>query len=200
MKTSLYNLKGEAIGEIDLPEKFFGYKWNPDLVHRVLMAQAANRRSPWAHAKGRGEVRGGGVKPWKQKHTGRARHGSIRSPIWKGGGVSHGPKKDRDYSQKVNKKMAKAAVFSVLSKKLAEGELRVVDSLDLQLPKTKALFGMIKNMLPAVLVATKENKNLARASKNLARARSLSVQSMNVEDLLKYKNILLDQRAISEIK
>ena len=119
MKTSLYNLKGEAIGEIDLPEKFFGYKWNPDLVHRVLMAQAANRRSPWAHAKGRGEVRGGGVKPWKQKHTGRARHGSIRSPIWKGGGVSHGPKKDRDYSQKVNKKMAKAAVFSVLSKKLA---------------------------------------------------------------------------------
>ncbi len=200
MKTSLYNLKGESIGEVDLPEKVFGSKWNPDLVHQVLMAQAANRRSPWAHAKGRGEVRGGGVKPWKQKHTGRARHGSIRSPIWKGGGVSHGPKKDRDYTQKVNKKMAKAAVFSVLSKKLAEGELRVIDSLELQAPKTKALFTMIKNMLPAVLVATKENKNLARASKNLARARSLSVASLNVEDLLKYKNILLDQRAVTEIK
>ncbi|TSC82956.1 MAG: large subunit ribosomal protein L4 [Parcubacteria group bacterium Gr01-1014_19] len=200
MKTSLYNLKGESIGEVDLPEKVFGSKWNPDLVHQVLMAQAANRRSPWAHAKGRGEVRGGGVKPWKQKHTGRARHGSIRSPIWKGGGVSHGPKKDRDYTQKVNKKMAKAAVFSVLSKKLAEGELRVVDSLELQDPKTKALFTMIKNMLPAVLVATKENKNISRASKNLARARSLSVTSLNVEDLLKYKNILLDQRAVTEIK
>ena len=200
MKTSLYNLKGESIGEVDLPEKVFGSKWNPDLVHQVLMAQAANRRSPWAHAKGRGEVRGGGVKPWKQKHTGRARHGSIRSPIWKGGGVSHGPKKDRDYTQKVNKKMAKAAVFSVLSKKLAEGELRVVDSLELQDPKTKALFTMIKNMLPAVLVATKENKNISRASKNLARARSLSVASLNVEDLLKYKNILLDQRAVTEIK
>ncbi len=200
MKTSLYNLKGETIGEVDLPEKFFGSEWNPDLVHQVLMAQAANRRSPWAHAKGRGEVRGGGVKPWKQKHTGRARHGSIRSPIWKGGGVSHGPKKDRNYTQKVNKKMARAAIFSVLSKKLAEGELRVVDSLDLGAPKTKILFNAIKNMLPAVLVAAKENKSIGRASRNLARARSLSVNSLNVEDLLKYKNILLDQQAVAEIK
>ncbi len=200
MKTQVYNLKGDAIGETDLPENIFAREWNPDLVHQVLLAQAANRRLPWAHAKNRGEVRGGGVKPWKQKHTGRARHGSIRSPIWKGGGVTHGPVKDRSYVVKVNKKMAKAAVYSVLSKKLADGHLKVVDSLELETAKTKALFASVKSFLPALLIAAKENKNIARASNNIPRARSLSGANLNIEDVMKYKNILLDKNAVAEIK
>lgn len=200
MKAQVYNLKGESVGEIDLPENIFSSKWNADLVHQVLLAQAANRRSPWAHAKNRAEVSGGGKKPWKQKHTGRARHGSIRSPIWKGGGVTHGPVKDRDYSQKVNKKMVRAAVHAILSKKLSDGELKVVESLDLEAPKTKLLFSAIKNFLPALLIAAKENKNIIRASGNLARGKSISGNLLNVEDLLRYKNILLDKKAVAEIQ
>lgn len=200
MKTQVYNLKGESVGEIELSDKVFAREWNSDLVHQALLAQAANRRLPWAHAKNRGEVRGGGVKPWKQKHTGRARHGSIRSPIWKGGGVTHGPVKTRNYEQKVNKKMARAAIYSVLSKKLADGHLKIVDSLELETAKTKALFASVKNFLPALLIAAKENKNIARASNNIPRARSLSGANLNIEDVVKYKNILLDKKAALEIK
>src|SRR3989344_8010007 len=137
MKTQVYNLKGEKVGDIELSDKIFARDWNPDLVHQVMLAQAANRRHPWAHTKNRGEVRGGGIKPWKQKHTGRSRQGSIRSPIWKGGGVSHGPVSERDFSKKINKKMLRAAIYSVLSKKLSDGQLKVIDSLELEAPKTK---------------------------------------------------------------
>src|SRR5258708_29946620 len=121
MQTDLYNLKNEKIGTIDLPDKIFAAKWNAVLVKQVLDAQAANRRVPWAHAKFRGEVRGGGRKPWRQKGTGRARHGSTRSPLWVGGGKAHGPRNERDYSQKVNKKMKRGALFAALSRKVKEG-------------------------------------------------------------------------------
>lgn len=200
MKARVYNLKNEAVGEIELSDKIFARPWNADLVHQALLTQQANRRIPWAHTKGRSEVSGGGKKPWKQKHTGRARHGSIRSPIWRGGGTTHGPSKDRDFSQKINKKMLRAAIYSVLSKKLSEGKLKVVDSLALEMPKTKTLFSVIKNVLPALLVSTIKNQNLNRASRNIPRAKSLNGASLNVEDLLKYKNILVDQNAVAEIK
>src|SRR3989339_1280264 len=117
MEAKIYNLKNEEVSSIKLPEDIFDRKFSEALVRQVLLAQLANSREPWAHAKGRGEVRGGGKKPWKQKGTGRSRHGSIRSPIWKGGGKSHGPTNERDYTQKVNKKMKRVALFSVLSKK-----------------------------------------------------------------------------------
>ena len=200
MKTQVYNLKGEKVGDIELSDKIFARDWNPDLVHQVMLAQAANRRHPWAHTKNRGEVRGGGIKPWKQKHTCRARHGSIRSPIWRGGGVTHGPVKDRDYSQKVNKKMMRAAIFSVLSKKLSDGGLKIVDSLKLEAPKTKLLFSAIKIFLPALLVAATDNKLISRAARNIPRVKSLHGASLNVEDLLKYKNVLIDKQAVAEIK
>jgi large subunit ribosomal protein L4 len=200
MKTSLYNLKGETVGDIELSDKIFAREWNPDLVHQALIAQQSNRRLPWAHAKNRGEVSGGGKKPWKQKHTGRARHGSIRSPIWRGGGAAHGPVKERDYSKKINKKMLRAAVYSLLSKKLADNQLKIVESLELTEPKTKLLFSAVKNTLPALLVAAKDNKNINRASRNIPRIKSLSGSSLNVEDLLKYKNVLVDQKAVEEIK
>src|SRR4029077_8319843 len=100
MKADVFNLNNEVVGTVELPDNVFGARWNAALAKQVLEAQLANRRSPWAHTKTRGEIRGGGIKPWRQKGTGRARHGSIRSPVWVGGGVEHGPRNERDYSQK----------------------------------------------------------------------------------------------------
>ena len=203
MKTQLYNLKGEGVGEVDLPDAVFAAPWNPDLVHQVILAQEANQHHPWAHAKGRGEVRGGGKKPWKQKHTGRARHGSIRSPIWKGGGVSHGPTKERIFTQKVNKKMTRVAVHSALSKKLADGEVRIVDSLEMS-GKTKQFFTSLKMLLgknvSALIVPAAKNLNATRAARNIPKVASLSANSLNVSDVLKHKTVVIDKNALVEIK
>src|SRR3990167_7958338 len=137
MKVKLYNQVAEEVGKTELPDEVFGLKWNADLVHQVVTSQEANRRPTVAHAKGRGEVRGGGRKPWRQKGTGRARHGSIRSPIWKGGGVTHGPLKEKNYKKKINKKMAKKALFAVLSAKARDNEIIVLDDLKFSEPKTR---------------------------------------------------------------
>ncbi len=202
MKTQVYNLEGQAISEVDLPDAVFGRKWNPDLVHQVVLSLRANARRPWAHAKGRGEVRGGGIKPWKQKGTGRARHGSIRSPIWKGGGVSHGPNKERSYEVKINKKMLRAALGSVLSKRLADGELRIVESLPREILKTKDLVKSLSSILSlrnALLVSPAGNKNIYRASRNIPKVKSVPADSLNVLDLLKFRQILMDRSAVAEI-
>ncbi len=145
MKADVINLKNEKVGEIDLPEEVFGEKWRPILVKQVLDAQISNRRKPLAHAKNRAEVSGGGRKPWRQKGTGRARHGSIRSPIWIGGGKAHGPTKDKNYEKKINKKQRKVATLSVLSKKFKDGEIKFFDSLNIESPKTKLI--VIGNLL-----------------------------------------------------
>ncbi len=201
MKTPLYNLAGKEIGEVELSDAIFNREWNADLVQQMLVAQLANKRIPWAHAKGRGEVSGGGKKPWKQKHTGRARHGSIRSPIWKGGGVSHGPVKTRSFEVKVNKKMFVAALASALSKRLKDGDLKIVDQLPKEV-KTKALVSAIKVLLPkmnGLLVPAENNKNIFRASANVKNLKSASTASLNVYDVIKYKSILIDQDAIAKI-
>jgi large subunit ribosomal protein L4 len=137
METKIYNTKGKEVGTLALPEKIFGLKWNADLVHQVVVSMMSTARENVAHTKDRGEVSGGGKKPWKQKGTGRARHGSSRSPIWVGGGVAHGPRNDKNYDRKVNRKMKTKAIFTILSKKFKEGEVLFVDSLNLSAPKTK---------------------------------------------------------------
>ncbi len=137
METTVYNQKGTSAGTLSLPASVFAVKWNADLVHQVAVAMLANKRSGTAHSKDRSEVSGGGKKPWAQKGTGRARHGSSRSPIWVGGGVTFGPRTDKDYSQKINKKMRTKALFSVLSKKQSLGKVLFVDSLSLDAMKTK---------------------------------------------------------------
>ncbi|SRR5258708_3746645 len=208
MQADVFNLNNEKVGTVELPVNIFGAKWSPVLVKQVLEAQMANRRSPWAHAKGRSEVRGGGIKPWRQKGTGRARHGSIRSPIWVGGGKSHGPVKERDYSQKVNKKMKRTALFSVLSKKAKDGQVKVFESLTVDAPKTKVLasaLNLILNMkkgakrFDVLLVGGMTNKNLARASFNLQKTKALDPESLNIQDVLNHKNIFMDKDAVATI-
>ncbi|MCL5782115.1 MAG: 50S ribosomal protein L4, partial [Patescibacteria group bacterium] len=123
MEATIYNQSGKTSGKITLPEEVFGLSWNADLVHEVVRLMNSNARPNVAHAKTRGEVRGGGKKPWRQKGTGRARHGSTRSPIWVGGGVAHGPRNEKNYSRKINKQAKRKALFTILSKKFKDGEI-----------------------------------------------------------------------------
>lgn len=191
---------------MELPAAIFGAKWSPQTAKQVLLAQLANRRQPWAHAKDRSEVRGGGRKPWRQKGTGRARHGSIRSPLWTGGGKAHGPGKDRDYSQKVNKKMKRQALLGVLSKKFKDGEVKIMEDLSVSEPKTKvlaknlSLFGGKRGKkVDTLFVPSPENKNIYRASRNLVKAKALHPEALNVYDLMNYKRVLIDQKAVPAI-
>jgi large subunit ribosomal protein L4 len=209
MKADVYNLKNEKVGTMELSERVFGAKWNAVLVKQVLDAQLANARSPWAHAKDRSEVRGGGRKPWRQKGTGRARHGSIRSPLWVGGGKSHGPRNERDYTQKVNKKMKRVALFSALSRKLKDGEMKVFENLALEAPKTKILASTLVQLLNmrkgakqynVLLVGDTANKDLFRAAANLQKTKALDAASLNLHDVLNYKNLFLDKEAVATIE
>ena len=208
MKAPIYNIAGKQVGEIELSEKIFSAHWNPDLVRQALLAQVSNRRNSPAHARMRGEVSGGGKKPWRQKGTGRARHGSTRSPIWKGGGVTHGPRNTKDYSVKINKKMRVAALRSVVSKKLADGSLKFVDALTIKEPKTKilvaALRGFVKpakkEKLSTLIVPTGTNRMIYRTSANIPSVKAMSPNSINIEDLLGHQRIVIEEKAVAELK
>ena len=202
METKLYNQMGEAIGTAELPAAFFDVPLKSDLLQQVLNAQNANARKVIAHTKGRGEVRGGGKKPWKQKGTGRARHASIRSPIWKGGGVAFGPTKERNFSQKINKKMFRKALAMVLSSKVRDGEFMLLQALAFSEPKTKDAATMFKNLkVPSsvVVVTATKDRNVERAIRNIPRTCVLSATSLNVKDLLSKKYLVLTQESIPVI-
>src|SRR3989338_2366636 len=209
MNADVYNVKNEKVSTVELPDELFTAPWRPALVQQVLLAQRANARRPWAHANTRAEVAGGGRKPWRQKGTGRSRHGSIRSPLWIGGGKAHGPNKERDYSQKVNKKMRRAALVSVLSKKLRDSEVKFFESLAVAAPKTKMVSEMLRGLLnikkstkrlDVLLVRDPENKGLVRAARNLEKTRVISPDSLNVQDLLTYKYIFVESKALPHIQ
>ncbi len=206
--TDVYNVKNEKVGTVDLPQSVFGVPFSAELVKQVLQAQLANARRPWAHAKDRSEVRGGGKKPWRQKGTGRARHGSSRSPIWIGGGKAHGPTNKRDYSQKVNKKMKQKALFSVLSKKFAEHEVRVIDELVVPTAKTTAAFAILSTILQlpkrakkidAALIAKSQDKTVTRSARNLVKTKIMHPQALDLYELLNHKHLIIDKTAIDEI-
>ena len=197
MKLPVYDKANKQVGDIEVSDAIFGRAWNPDLVHQIVVAAAANRRQPLAHTKQRDEVSGGGKKPWRQKGTGRARHGSTRSPLWKGGGATFGPRNDRDYTQKINKKMVRAGVYVALSKKIADGEFKVIDTLAIKEPRTRELKWVPKGTL---LIPATGNKDIFRASANIQKVKALDPQSLNVHDLLKFKNILIDREAVLGIK
>jgi large subunit ribosomal protein L4 len=163
MEAKLYTQKGKEAGKIELPQEIFGLNWNADLVHQVVTSMMSTARENIAHTKTRGEVSGTGKKPWQQKGTGRARHGSRRSPIWVGGGVAHGPRNDKNFDRKVSKKMKAKALFTILSKKFKDGEIILVDSLSFSVPKTKDAVDVVKS-----LSSIKGFEKLARKSGNLA--------------------------------
>ncbi|MHB9019466.1 MAG: 50S ribosomal protein L4 [Minisyncoccota bacterium] len=190
----IYNQKGEVKGEMELP-KFLQVEWNPLLVKQVVDSLIANSRQVIANTKGRGEVSGGGRKPWKQKGTGRARQGSIRSPIWKGGGVTFGPKKETDFSKKINKKMLKKALIVVLARKAKDGELKLVENFELASSKTKAVSGMINKITggkSSLLLIDKANKNANLATRNLKNVKNLMPENLNAFELMNRKNVLME--------
>lgn len=203
VKAKLYNIKGEEKGKIKLDPCVFEVSVKESVVHQVLVAIMANRRSAIAHTKTRGEIRGGGRKPWRQKGTGRARHGSIRSPLWRGGGVIFGPRADRNFAKKVNKKMRRKALLMVLSDKAQGEQISAIEKIELTGVKTKNLVSLLKPMSLAqntLIVLAKMDKNIALAAKNLPKIDVISANSLNVYDLLKFKNLLFEEKALSAVK
>ena len=203
MTVDIYNQQNNKVDKMELPDNIFNIKWNPDLVWQTAMVMNANRRQILAHTKGRGEVKGGGKKPWRQKGTGRARAGSIRSPLWKGGGVTFGPTKERNFKRKISKKMKHLALFSLISKKIKDSELKIVNSLDINSFKTKEAIKIINAMFPEkkglVLVSQKDNLNLKRAFRNIEKVKYLPVNMLNVLDLLNHKYILIEKEAVRDL-
>lgn len=204
MKADLMTRENKKAGTVELSDRIFGAKWNPALVHQVVIAQLANARKPVAHTKDRSEVSGGGKKPWKQKHTGRARHGSSRSPLWVGGGITFGPRNTRDFSQKVNKKMKTGALWSVLSKKLTDGEIIFVDELKLADRKTKLMVSFLdhfsKKSESMLIIPASANKAVFIASRNIKNVGVVDSSSLNVYDCLAYKRILIEKHALETIQ
>lgn len=205
MNANVYSKEGKETGKVDLPEAVFGVTWNPDLVHEVVIGIQANARAGTAHTKDRSEVRGGGRKPWKQKGTGRARHGSRRSPIWTGGGVTFGPRSEKDHSVKINKKVRAKALAIVLSKKLADDEVLFVDSLRMDEPKTataKAVVNAIakgtkkddlatKRTNAAIVVLADRNEATEKSFRNFGNIEVAQAKDINPVDLLTYKYVVV---------
>lgn len=204
MKIDLYNQKGEVTGKVDLSAKIFEVALNEDLVHQVMVSQMANKRQISAHTKTRGEVSGSGIKPWRQKGTGRSRHGSKRSPIWVGGGVAHGPRNDRVLQREIPKKMRRKALFMVLSQKAKDNFLVVLDQINLKDGKTKEMAKTIKS-LPcngaSTLVALPEyDKKIVLATRNIKKTSIEDARNLNVLDLLNNKYLLITKDSIKTIE
>ncbi len=209
MNAKVYSREGKETGSVTLPEAVFGVTWNPDLVHEVVVGMQANARTSTAHTKDRSEVRGGGKKPWRQKGTGRARHGSRRSPIWTGGGVTFGPRSEKDYSVKINKKARAKALASVLSKKLADQEVFFVDSLTMEEPKTKEAKAIVaaiakgigqeslatKRKNAAVVVLAERNLATEKSFRNFGNIEVVQAKDVNPVDLLTYKYVVVADAA-----
>jgi large subunit ribosomal protein L4 len=203
MKYPLYNQEGEKTGEVTLPKEVFGQKMNEDLLHQAIMVEEANRRQPAAHTKTRKEVSGGGRKPWRQKGTGRARAGSNRSPIWIGGGVTFGPRKEKDFKKKMNQRMRNKALAVALSNRTEEKALKIVDSLSIAEGKTKLLTPVLTKLklIGTTLLLLEENDNkLVRAGKNLPSLQVQLARQVRSGEILKFKNLLLTKKAIKVLE
>ncbi len=200
---SLYNISGEKTGTIELDSSLFGVAANNGLVHEAATAQMDNSRAAIAHTKDRSDVRGGGRKPWKQKGTGRARHGSSNSPIWSGGGVTFGPRNIRNFSSKINRKAKRKALAMVLSDKVANDKFIALEDLVLKEGKTKELAAILQNLPVAnkktLIVLPVENKSVARAAQNLEKINTLPTNTINIIDLLKTDYVLISKEAIDQI-
>jgi large subunit ribosomal protein L4 len=194
MLVKTYDQNGKEVGQTRLPSEIFDVKANPDLIHQVVVSQMANKRTVIAHAKDRAQVRGGGKKPWRQKGTGRARHGSRRSPLWKGGGVTFGPTKERNFEKKINKKMKRKALLMVLSAKVKNNLLLVLEKLSLEKPKTKLMAEVFKN-LPfkgsSLIILPGLEKDVIRAARNIPKTATVEARNLNALDLLSFKYLIM---------
>lgn len=205
LESRVYSQAGKEVATIALPENVFGVAWNADLVHEVVVSMQGNARAGTAHTKDRSEVRGGGKKPWKQKGTGRARHGSSRSPIWSGGGVAHGPRNEKDYGRKVNKNAKAKALACVLSQKFVDGEMLFVDALAFTEPKTaeaKKLLGALgtidgkkdiatKRSNAALIVLPNRDEHAELSFRNFGNVDVVQVKDVNPVELLTYKYVVV---------
>lgn len=205
----VYNQTGKELETITLPADIFGLPWNADLVHQVVVSLMSNKRASIAHTKDRSEVSGGGKKPWQQKGLGRARHGSTRSPIWVKGGVAHGPRNEKDYSRKVNKKMKAKALFTILSKKFKDNEVFFLDSFKSEAPKAKEGLSILKNLSTikgcekilakrnnsAYITVIKKDINLVRSFNNFGNLMVDEFRNINPLDILKYKHLIIENPA-----
>ena len=206
MDAVIYNIEGKKSDTIFLPENIFGVRWNADLVKQVADSLMSAKRKNVAHTKDRSEVRGGGKKPWQQKGTGRARHGSIRSPIWVGGGVTGGPRNEKNFDRKVSKKMRIKTLYTLLSQKLRDGEVLFVDSVKLSEPKTKKAIEALhalsnvkgfenifsKKNNATIIALSGKNKETERAFSNLGNIEVLEARNLDPLSLLQYKYLIIE--------
>ncbi|MDP2944655.1 MAG: 50S ribosomal protein L4 [bacterium] len=208
MKIKVYNQSAEAVKDLELSAKIFGIKPSNELLHQAVIASQANSRQVLAHTKDRSEVSGGGKKPWKQKGTGRARAGSSRSPIWIGGGVTFGPRKDRNFKQKINQKMKQKALFMALSDKVATGTLAVLDNLDFNDYKTKNFNAMLSAVEKKILMNDRrdilvindsKNAKTQCSGRNLPGVKLIHLENINLLDILNYKNLLVTENTVKTL-
>jgi large subunit ribosomal protein L4 len=202
-KVKVYNQEGKAQSEMDLKPEIFDVVAKESVIHQVVVGLMANARQTLVHTKTKGEVRGGGKKPWAQKGTGRARQGSIRNPQWVGGGIAFGPRKERSYKQKINKKMRQKSYFMCLSDKVKNGNLVVVENFEIKNAKTKDMVSMIKK-LPVgektLLALPVLDEKIVRSIKNIPWVRTILVNNLNTLEVLKYKYLLMPVESIKKIE
>lgn len=200
-KVDVYNTKGEVVGDLQISDDIFSSKVNKDAMHRVVLNILANKRQGTQSTKTKSEVRGGGRKPWKQKGTGRARQGSIRSAQWIKGGIALGPK-PRSYSYKLPKKLKRVALKSALSSKVLENQIRVIDKFDLEQIKTKKMIEILNNLglEKTLIVVPEKDENVLKSARNIQGVKTAAVNTINVYDILKYENFVITQDAVKKVE
>ncbi len=201
-KIAIYNVSGEQVSEIELDANVFGVEVNEHVLYEVVKNQLANKRQGTQSAKTRAEVRGGGRKPWRQKGTGRARAGSIRSPLWVGGGMTFAPK-PRDYSYKLPKKVRRLAMKSALTSKVNSNEMIVLDELNIEMPKTKEMVNILKNLnvdKKVLIITNEKNDALTKSAQNIPGVQIALVNTLNVYDILKYDKFIITKDAVQKVE
>lgn len=201
-KVALYNIQGDKIGDIDIADEVFGVEVRPEVMHTAVVNYLANQRQGTASTLTRAEVSGGGRKPWRQKGTGRARHGSIRSPLWRKGGITFGPK-PRSFKYRLPKKQRRFAIKSAFSSKVAQDELIVLESLTMEAPKTKEMVKILQDLKAdkkSLIVLASKDENVEKSARNIPGVKAINVSNINIYDILNHENLIMTKEAIRKVE
>ena len=202
-KIKVYNLEGKESGEVDFDDNIFADTATSALLYQVVRVMRSRQRQPLAHTKDRSDVRGGGKKPWRQKGTGRARHGSIRSPIWKGGGVTFGPRKEGMTKLSIPRKMVKKAIRSVLANKIINNRIFIIDNMSIDKPSSKSFIKLFESLKigdkKALILSGAEEKNSVLSVRNLINKKSINIDNLNILDLLSFENVLISRQGVEKL-